>query len=139
MESVFDMYMTKCAEQFFESPALQAFEVVTKAVEEDNKRNYVEALRLYELALEHFRSARREARTDKVRKLLRTKYAMYSARAKEIRRYLQQQSKETKCLNRDGSCEGNNNNNNCDQHEDYLLSDSDDEFPKKKRWFLLCC
>lgn len=32
----------------------QAIEIVTAAINEDNKKNYVEAFRLYKKALEHF-------------------------------------------------------------------------------------
>lgn len=128
MDAVFETYMSRCAEQFFESPALNAIGTATAAVEEDKKGNYVEALRLYELALEQFRHASREARTNRLRKLFRKKCELYSDRAKQIRKYLQKQGEEVK-----KSCDGNS-----EKQEDYLLSD-DDEFPKNKRWFLLCC
>ncbi|XP_070394050.1 vacuolar protein sorting-associated protein 4-like [Dermacentor albipictus] len=94
----------------------KAIKVVTKAVEEDEKRNYPAALRLYEQGIKDFNRAvkKGELRTDRSKQIIRDKCVAYSDRAGLIKEYLYGTSDK----------EG--------------LIDSDDERRKKRR-FWLCC
>ncbi|XP_070394048.1 vacuolar protein sorting-associated protein 4-like [Dermacentor albipictus] len=94
----------------------KAVQVVTKAVKEDEKRNYPAALRLYEQGIKDFNRADKkgELRTDQSKQVIRDMCANYSDRVRFIREYLYGNSDK----------EG--------------LIDSDDERRKKRR-FWLCC
>lgn len=70
--------------------ALQkAIDLVTKATEEDKNKNYAEALRLYEHAVEYFLHAvRYEAQNEKVKESIRNKCCTYLERAEKLKEYL---------------------------------------------------
>lgn len=105
--------------------ALQkAIDLVTRATEEDKNKNYAEALRLYEHAVEYFLHAiRYEAQTDRAKESIRSKCVQYLDRAEKLKEYLRSKTKEKKPVK-----QGEND----DKKEDNS-SDSDDENPEKKK------
>ncbi|KAH6931238.1 hypothetical protein HPB50_023014 [Hyalomma asiaticum] len=105
--------------------ALQkAIDLVTRATEEDKNKNYAEALRLYEHAVEYFLHAiRYEAQTDRAKESIRSKCVQYLDRAEKLKEYLRSKNKEKKPVK-----QGESN----DKKEDNS-SDSDDENPEKKK------
>lgn len=106
--------------------ALQkAIDLVTKATEEDKNKNYAEALRLYEHAVEYFLHAiRYEAQTDRAKESIRSKCVQYLDRAEKLKEYLRGKGKEKKPVKQG---EGN------DKKEGDNSSDSDDDNPEKKK------
>uniref|UniRef100_A0A090X7D1 Putative vacuolar sorting protein n=2 Tax=Ixodes ricinus TaxID=34613 RepID=A0A090X7D1_IXORI len=106
--------------------ALQkAIDLVTKATEEDKNKNYAEALRLYEHAVEYFLHAiRYEAQTDRAKESIRSKCVQYLDRAEKLKEYLRGKSKEKKPV-KQGESDGKKDGDNS--------SDSDDENPEKKK------
>lgn len=106
--------------------ALQkAIDLVTKATEEDKNKNYAEALRLYEHAVEYFLHAiRYEAQTDRAKESIRSKCVQYLDRAEKLKEYLSKnKTKEKKPVKQGES----------DKKEGENSSDSDDENPEKKK------
>lgn len=106
--------------------ALQkAIDLVTKATEEDKNKNYAEALRLYEHAVEYFLHAiRYEAQTDRAKESIRSKCVQYLDRAEKLKEYLSKnKTKEKKPVKQGES----------DKKEGDNSSDSDDENPEKKK------
>ncbi|KAH7946319.1 hypothetical protein HPB49_023107 [Dermacentor silvarum] len=105
--------------------ALQkAIDLVTRATEEDKNKNYAEALRLYEHAVEYFLHAiRYEAQTDRAKESIRSKCVQYLDRAEKLKEYLRTKTKEKKPVKQ---------GENSDKKEDNS-SDSDDENPEKKK------
>lgn len=106
-------------------PTLQkAIDLVTKATEEDRKKNYEEAFRLYEHGVEYFlHSIKYEAQTDKAKETIRQKCIQYLDRAEKIKEYLKKSSKDKKLVK-----DGETGNGEKDSDSD---SDSDD--PEKKK------
>lgn len=106
--------------------ALQkAIDLVTKATEEDKNKNYAEALRLYEHAVEYFLHAiRYEAQTDRAKESIRSKCVQYLDRAEKLKEYLRTKTKERKPVKQ---------GENSDKKEGDNSSDSDDENPEKKK------
>lgn len=98
----------------------KAIDLVTKATEEDRKKNYEEARRLYEHGVEYFLHAiKYEAQGDRAKESIRAKCLQYLDRAEKLKEYLKkdQQKKPVK----DG---GDSKKSDSD-------SDSDD--PEKKK------
>lgn len=105
--------------------ALQkAIDLVTRATEEDKNKNYAEALRLYEHAVEYFLHAiRYEAQTDRAKESIRSKCVQYLDRAEKLKEYLRSKTKERKPVKQGES----------DDKKEGNSSDSDDENPEKKK------
>uniref|UniRef100_A0A131YRZ6 vesicle-fusing ATPase n=2 Tax=Rhipicephalus TaxID=426455 RepID=A0A131YRZ6_RHIAP len=105
--------------------ALQkAIDLVTRATEEDKNKNYAEALRLYEHAVEYFLHAiRYEAQTDRAKESIRSKCVQYLDRAEKLKEYLRSKTKEKKPVKQGES----------DDKKEDNSSDSDDENPEKKK------
>nr|CAB3267645.1 vacuolar protein sorting-associated protein 4B-like [Phallusia mammillata] len=74
----------------------KAIDLVKKAVEEDDKKNYAEALHLYENAVERFLHAiKYEAKgNESVIKSIRVKCTTYLNRAEQLKTYLSNQSND---------------------------------------------
>uniref|UniRef100_A0A914V9H2 vesicle-fusing ATPase n=1 Tax=Plectus sambesii TaxID=2011161 RepID=A0A914V9H2_9BILA len=98
----------------------KAIELVTKATEEDKKKNYETALRLYEHAVEYFLHAvKYEAQGDKQKEAIRNKCLTYLDRAEKLKQHIKgDKKKPVKADNEDS------NKNN---------SDSDSEDPERKK------
>jgi vacuolar protein-sorting-associated protein 4 len=106
----------------------KAIDLVTKATEEDRKKNYDEAFRLYEHGVEYFlHSIKYEAQTDKAKETIRQKCVQYLDRAEKIKEYLKKSSKDKSKPVKDGET-GNKKSGEKDSD-----SDSDSEDPEKKK------
>eukprot|EP00088_Acartia_fossae_P063884 TRINITY_DN7827_c0_g1_i1.p1 TRINITY_DN7827_c0_g1~~TRINITY_DN7827_c0_g1_i1.p1 ORF type:complete len:437 (-),score=113.46 TRINITY_DN7827_c0_g1_i1:274-1584(-) len=67
----------------------KAIDLVTKATEEDKKKNYEEALKLYEHAVDYFLHAiKYEAQNEKAKESIRAKCLQYLDRAEKLKEYL---------------------------------------------------
>jgi len=67
----------------------KAIDLVTKATEEDKKKNYEEALRLYEHAVDYFLHAiKYEAQSEKAKESIRAKCLTYLERAEKLKEYI---------------------------------------------------
>lgn len=108
------------------STALQkAIDLVTKATEEDKNKNYAEALRLYQHAVEYFLHAvRYEAQTDRAKESIRSKCIQYLDRAEKLKEYLKNKETKKKPVKQ---------SENDDKKEGDNSSESDDENPEKKK------
>ena len=73
----------------------KAIDLVTKATEEDKKKNYAEALRLYQHGVEYFLHAiKYETNGDKAKESIRTKCTEYLERAEKLKEYLKKDQKK---------------------------------------------
>ncbi|XP_055683687.1 vacuolar protein sorting-associated protein 4 [Lutzomyia longipalpis] len=101
----------------------KAIDLVTKATEEDKKKNYEEALRLYEHGVEYFLHAiKYEAQGDKAKESIRAKCIQYLDRAEKLKEYLKKGSKKKPVKDGESSKD--------DKKSD---SDSDSDDPEKKK------
>jgi len=102
----------------------KAIDLVTKATEEDKNKNYAEALRLYEHAVEYFLHAiKYEAQSDKAKESIRAKCIQYLERAEKLKSYVNgKQKKPIKA----GETSDKKDKGGKD-------SDSDDDDPEKKK------
>ena len=101
----------------------KAIDLVTKATEEDKNKNYAEALRLYEHAVEYFLHAiKYEAQSDKAKESIRAKCIQYLERAEKLKSYVN--GKKSKKPVKDGAGGGKKDKDD---------SDSDSEDPEKKK------
>jgi len=67
----------------------KAIDIVTQATEEDKKKNYEEALRLYQHGVEYFLHAiKYEATSEKAKESIRNKCVSYLDRAEKLKQYL---------------------------------------------------
>ncbi|XP_013404811.1 vacuolar protein sorting-associated protein 4A isoform X2 [Lingula anatina] len=109
------------------STSLQkAIDIVTKATEEDKKKNYEEALRLYEHGVEYFLHAiKYEAHSDKAKESIRAKCVSYLDRAEKLKQHVS--GKKQKPV-KDGSSGGNKKKGDNDSSD----SDSEGNAEKKK-------
>ncbi|XP_078042310.1 vacuolar protein sorting 4 [Augochlora pura] len=109
------------------SPTLQkAIDIVTKATEEDRKKNYEEALRLYEHGVEFFLHAiKYEAQGDRAKDSIRAKCIQYLERAEKLKAYLKKGKKKPIKANED-------NSKTDDKKSDSGDSDTDSDPEKKK-------
>lgn len=108
--------------------ALQkAIDLVTKATEEDQSKNYKEALRLYESAVEYFLHAMKyEVPNEKAKDSIRAKCKQYLDRAEKLKDYIEK-NKDKKKPVKDGERTNKKNGGNKD-------SDSDDDTdPARKK------
>lgn len=104
----------------------KAIDLVTKATEEDRNKNYEEALRLYEHAVECFLySLKYEAQGDRVKESIRTKCTQYLERAEKVKEYLKKSKKKP-------VKEGDHNSKSEDKKSDSGDSDTDSDPERKK-------
>lgn len=84
--------------------ALQkAIDLVTKATEEDKKRNYAEALHLYENGVNYFLHALKyETQSDKQKETIRQRCASYLDRAEKIKEHLKSGGDKKKAVKDSG-------------------------------------
>ncbi|KAL0945585.1 hypothetical protein HGRIS_014744 [Hohenbuehelia grisea] len=66
----------------------KAIEIVQKAIEEDVKHNYPEALRFYQQSLDYFMHALRYEKNDRAKELIRNKIAEYLQRAEDLKEHI---------------------------------------------------
>jgi len=101
----------------------KAIDLVTKATEEDKKKNYEEALRLYEHGVEYFLHAiKYEAQSDKSKESIRAKCVSYLERAEKLKEYVKGGKKKPV---KDGE------SSSSDKKKDSESDDEDD--PEKKK------
>ncbi|XP_035208583.1 vacuolar protein sorting-associated protein 4B-like [Stegodyphus dumicola] len=106
----------------------KAIDLVTRATEEDKKKNYDEALRLYEHGVEYFLHAiKYEAQSDKAKESIRAKCAQYLERAEKLKKYLKEKQKSKKPVK---DSEGGTKTKK--ENDDNNNSDSDEDPDKKK-------
>uniref|UniRef100_U5EVN4 vesicle-fusing ATPase n=1 Tax=Corethrella appendiculata TaxID=1370023 RepID=U5EVN4_9DIPT len=106
------------------STLAKAIDIVTKATEEDRKKNYEEALRLYEHGVEYFLHAiKYEAQGDKAKDSIRSKCLQYLDRAEKLKAYLKKGKKKPV---KDGESSSKDDKKSGD-------SDSDSDDPEKKK------
>lgn len=104
----------------------KAIDLVTKATEEDKNKNYAEALRLYEHAVEYFLHAiKYEAQSDKAKESIRQKCIQYLERAEKLKQYVNGKKKKPVKAGESGP-----NDQKGGGSKD---SDSDDDDPEKKK------
>jgi len=101
----------------------KAIDLVTKATEEDKKKNYEEALKLYEHAVDYFLHAiKYEAQNDKAKESIRAKCLQYLDRAEKLKEYLRDGKKKPVKDSGGGGSSGS----------DKKGSDDEDDGEKKK-------
>lgn len=104
----------------------KAIDLVTKATEEDKKKNYEEALRLYEHAVEYFlHSLKYEAQGDRAKESIRSKCNQYLDRAEKLKAHLKKGKKKPVKAGEDDS-------KSEDKKSDSGDSDTDSDPEKKK-------
>lgn len=98
----------------------KAIDLVTKATEEDKKKNYEEAFRLYEHGVEYFLHAiKYEAQSDRAKESIRAKCAQYLERAEKLKKYLRDKQKSKKPVkDSDGGTKTKKENDSSDSDED---------------------
>jgi len=102
----------------------KAIDLVTRATEEDQKKNYAEALKLYEHGVEYFlHSIKYEATSDKAKASIRAKVVQYLERAEKLKEYLKKGTKAKPV-----KAGGNSSKKNGDSG-----SDSDSDNPEAKK------
>lgn len=102
----------------------KAIDLVSKATEEDKKKNYGEALRLYQHAVEYFLHAiKYEAPSEKAKESIRAKCVQYLERAEKLKAYESGKKKKPVKAGEDGGKKS-------DKGDD---SDSDGDDPEKKK------
>uniref|UniRef100_A0A915KKZ3 Vesicle-fusing ATPase n=1 Tax=Romanomermis culicivorax TaxID=13658 RepID=A0A915KKZ3_ROMCU len=80
----------------------KAIDIVTRATEEDKKKNYEEALKLYQHGVEYFLHAiKYQAQGDKQKETIRAKCTQYLERAEKLKEYLKDGNKK-KSVKADG-------------------------------------
>jgi len=103
----------------------KAIDLVTKATEEDKNKNYAEALRLYEHAVEYFLHAiKYEAQSEKAKISIRAKCIQYLERAEKLKTYVSGKQKKPIKASEGGDKKDKGGSKD---------SDSDDDDPEKKK------
>jgi len=106
----------------------KAIELVTKATEEDKNKNYGEALRMYESAVEYFLHAMKyEVPNERAKESIRAKCKQYLDRAEKLKEYMEKNQNKKKPIKEGGSSSNKKSNNNKDSDSD------DDSDPAKKK------
>merc|ERR1712198_247387 len=106
-------------------------DLVTKATEEDQNKNYAEALKLYEHAVEYFLHAiKYEAQSDKAKESIRAKCVQYLERAEKLKKYVH--GKQKKPIKEGSSSGGSKKDSGKDSKEGDSDSDSNEDPEKKK-------
>ncbi|TFL06588.1 AAA-domain-containing protein [Pterulicium gracile] len=73
----------------------KAVEIVSRAIEEDEKKNYAEAAKLYMNSLDYFMHALKYEKNEKAKVLIRTKINEYLTRAETLKTHLKSESEAT--------------------------------------------
>ncbi|KAK7081963.1 Vacuolar protein sorting-associated protein 4A, partial [Halocaridina rubra] len=82
----------------------KAIDLVTKATEEDKNKNYAEALRLYESAVEYFLHAMKyEVPNERAKESIRAKCKQYLDRAEKLKDYIGKSKDKKKPVKADGN------------------------------------
>merc|ERR1712198_37045 len=106
-------------------------DLVTKATEEDQNKNYAEALKLYEHAVEYFLHAiKYEAQSDKAKESIRAKCVQYLERAEKLKKYVH--GKQKKPIKEGSSSGGSKKDSGKDSKEGDSDSEDEDDPEKKK-------
>jgi vacuolar protein-sorting-associated protein 4 len=112
----------------------KAIELVTKATEEDQKKNYAEALKLYEHAVEYFLHAiKYEAQSDKAKASIRAKCIQYLERAEKLKQYINGKNKKKPVKAEGGGSSDKKGGKGKKGDSKESGSDSDDDDPEKKK------
>jgi len=83
----------------------KAIEIVTNATQEDQKKNYDEALKLYQLSLEYFMTALKYEKNPRSKETIRKKTVEYMNRAEQLKEYLAKGTKPKTALSHGGSAQ----------------------------------
>ena len=103
----------------------KAIDLAKKATEEDNKKNYAEAVKLYENAVQYFLHALKyETQSDSSKATIRAKCRQYLDRAEKLKEYLGKKKKPVK--------EGDSGPTSNKKDKDESDSDNDSDPEKKK-------
>lgn len=104
----------------------KAIDIVTRATEEDGKKNYGEALRLYEHGVEYFlHSIKYEAHNERAKESIRAKCIQYLDRAEKLKEHLKKGKGNEKKPVKSGESSSKKNGNSD--------SDSDSDDPERKK------
>ena len=104
----------------------KAIDLAKKATEEDNKKNYAEACKLYENAVQYFLHALKyETQSDSSKATIRAKCKQYLDRAEKLKTYLGKKEKKPVKAGETGTGKKDKDNNSDD-------SDNDSDPEKKK-------
>ncbi|GAB6030656.1 Vacuolar protein sorting-associated protein 4 [Chamberlinius hualienensis] len=101
------------------SSSLQkAIDLVTRATEEDKKKNYDEALKLYEHGVEYFlHSIKYEAQSDRAKESIRSRCVSYLDRAEKLKEYLKKGQKQKPVKAGEGSKKDSGSDSDSDNVE----------------------
>merc|ERR1711953_964135 len=104
----------------------KAIDLAKKATEEDNKKNYAEAVRLYENAVQYFLHALKyETQSDSSKATIRAKCKQYLARAEKLKDYVNGKKEKKPVKAGESSSKKDDKNGDSD-------SDSESDPEKKK-------
>uniref|UniRef100_A0A0N5B0Z8 MIT domain-containing protein n=1 Tax=Syphacia muris TaxID=451379 RepID=A0A0N5B0Z8_9BILA len=99
----------------------KAIELVTKATEEDKKKNYQEALRLYEHGIDYFLHAiKYEAQSEKQKETIRQRCVQYLDRAEKVKEYLKNGADKKKAIKDSGGSKGSDSDSEKDNENKKL-------------------
>lgn len=99
----------------------KAIELVTKATEEDKKKNYQEALRLYEHGIDYFLHAiKYEAQSEKQKETIRQRCTQYLDRAEKVKEYLKSGGDKKKAIKDSGGSKGSDSDSEKDSENKKL-------------------
>ncbi|KAI8827133.1 P-loop containing nucleoside triphosphate hydrolase protein [Fimicolochytrium jonesii] len=74
----------------------RAIDIVKKATEEDAKKNYAEAYKLYSNSLEYFMTALKYEKNERTKESIKKKFTEYLDRAEKLKEYLRKQESKKK-------------------------------------------
>lgn len=107
----------------------KAIDIAKKATEEDNKKNYAEAVKLYENAVQYFLHALKyETQNEGSKKTIRERCSQYLDRAEKLKGYLAKK-KPDKPVKEGGSAASSKKSGDSKESDD----DSDENDPEKKK------
>jgi len=107
----------------------KAIEIVTNATQEDQKKNYDEALKLYQLSLEYFMTALKYEKNPRSKETIRKKTVEYMNRAEQLKEYLAKGTKPKTAVSHGGSAQKQKPKS--DGSGDGKEKDGDEEDPEK--------
>ncbi|EKM60596.1 uncharacterized protein PHACADRAFT_246626 [Phanerochaete carnosa HHB-10118-sp] len=107
----------------------RAIQIVSAAIEEDNKQNYAEAYKQYSNALDYFMLALKWEKNDKLKQLIRGKIEEYISRAESLKEHMQQaeDKRAKKAVGADGMANGGSGGKGMKKGDD---DDTDPEVKK---------
>ncbi|KAI3382827.1 hypothetical protein SNEBB_011374 [Seison nebaliae] len=96
----------------------KAIDIVTKATEEDRKKNYQEALRLYQHAVECFiHAVKYEAHNERAKQSIRERCEEYLQRAEKLKKYLSEHNGDDKGRKAVADFDGKNGKDDSDEDD----------------------